>query len=145
MWTYSGDPSDSEKNAVRFLLQDTNESRPLVQDEEIDWLITQNANLYLAAAALCDVLVAKTGAMRSKTIGEFRISYSSDFYKMLGASLRARGLTHQLPYAGGISIADKLNQQNSSDWVDPAVSRGLGDNPAAPHPTTPSQNPLTTI
>jgi hypothetical protein len=38
-WTYSADPSASDVDQVRFLLQDTDPSFTLLQDEEIQWLI----------------------------------------------------------------------------------------------------------
>jgi hypothetical protein len=38
-WTYSGDPSDSDVDQVRFTLQDTDTGFQLLQDEEIQWLI----------------------------------------------------------------------------------------------------------
>src|SRR5690606_19557669 len=40
-FTYSGDPATSDKDEVRFLLQDTDASLPLLQDEEIAWLIAE--------------------------------------------------------------------------------------------------------
>lgn len=36
---YSGDPSNSELDAARFLIGDTNESAPIMQDEEIKYII----------------------------------------------------------------------------------------------------------
>ena len=156
-WTYDAEALNSttagyytgstagERWQIRLLIQDTNTARQLFQDEEIDWQQTKEANIYMAAAALCDVLVAKAGGVKSKKISEFAISYDPRYYQSLAAQLRARGFGHQVPYAGGISIADKLAQQSDPDWVPPAIPRGLDNNPAAPAPATPNTNPLTTI
>lgn len=38
-FTYSGDPSKSPVDAARFLLGDTDKSAPILQDEEIKYLI----------------------------------------------------------------------------------------------------------
>ena len=38
-WTYSGDPQNSELDECRFLLGDTNESAPILQDEEIEYIM----------------------------------------------------------------------------------------------------------
>lgn len=130
---------------VRFLVQDTQTARQLLQDDEIYWLLTTESNIFMTAAACCDSLVAKAGSIHSKAISEFRITYNSEYYRALGATLRARGAFHQMPYAGGISISDKEAQQANTDWVPPAIARGLDDNPAAPSPATPSINPLMTI
>lgn len=145
-WTYADDLAHSTLFQVRFLIQDTNTNRQLFSDEEVQWTLSQEANVYCAAAALCDVLVAKAGGVRSKRISEFSISYDPVFYRALGGQLRARGAGHQVPYAGGISIADKLAQQQDSDWPQPRVTNGLDNNPQAPQPSSPpmgSSDPLT--
>lgn len=43
-WTYSGNPSDSQLNEIRFIIGDTNEAEPIMQDEEIEYLITEYGN-----------------------------------------------------------------------------------------------------
>jgi len=63
MWSYSGDPSATDRDQVRFYCQDTVENRPLLQDEEIDFLLSQwsaavNSPLYVAAVA-CEVIAGK--------------------------------------------------------------------------------------
>lgn len=129
---------------VRLLIQDNRTARQLLQDEEIEQFINSEANIYMAAAACCDSLVAIAGTQKSKKISEFQITYDAGFYRELAAQLRARGQGHQTPYAGGISIADKLAQQENTDWVPPAVSRGLDDNLGAPSPAANPTNPLVT-
>jgi hypothetical protein len=130
---------------VRFLVQDTKYTRQLLQDDEIYWMITQEANVFMAAAACCDSLVASAGNIKSKKISEFFISYDIVFYTKLAGMLRARGAGHQVPYAGGISISDKEAQQANSDWVSPTIGIGLDNHPNAPQPTLNPTNPLTTI
>lgn len=127
---------------VRFLVQDVQTARQLLQDDEIYWTLTVEANVFMAAAAVCESLVARAGSIRKKSISEFSIVYEPAFYQKLATQLRARGAGHQVPYAGGISISDKEAQQASTDWVAPAISRGLDNNPMAPSPATPPQSPL---
>lgn len=43
-WSYSGDPTKSKLDECRFLLGDTNESSPIMQDEEIQYIISQAGN-----------------------------------------------------------------------------------------------------
>lgn len=38
-WSYSGDPSESEIDELRFLLSDTDQSSPIFSDEELQYLI----------------------------------------------------------------------------------------------------------
>lgn len=40
-FSYSGDPSNSKLDECRFLLMDTSESNPIMQDEEINYIIAQ--------------------------------------------------------------------------------------------------------
>lgn len=59
-FSYSGDPSKSPVDAARFLLGDTDKAAPIMQDEEIKYIITEygegtNAckyQLFLRAATL---------------------------------------------------------------------------------------------
>lgn len=143
---YSG-VTVGQRNQVRMWIQDTNVNRQLFQDEEVDWSLKTEANVYTAAAALCDILVTQAGGggVKSKKIGELAITYDVQFYVTRGTMLRSRGCGHQIPYAGGISASDKATQQADTDWVQPSTMRKLGENPAAPSPSIPSNNPLTTI
>jgi hypothetical protein len=56
-WTYSGDPSTSDRDAVRFYVQDTDPDFQLIADEEIDFLIDKwdpqvpDTALFVAALA----------------------------------------------------------------------------------------------
>lgn len=40
-WSYSGDPASSKLDECRFLTGDTNEAYPIMQDEEIQYLISE--------------------------------------------------------------------------------------------------------
>lgn len=134
-----------EKDQVRFLIQDRTSTRPFFQDEEIEWVLTQEHNIYMAAAVLCETLVARSGGVKWKQIDDLGIEYNTDFFRGLATSLRARGLSHQLPYAGGISASDKLSVSGETDWIRPVFSRDLGDNPDAPGPTGAPPDSLTSI
>lgn len=127
---------------VRLLIQDTNTNRQLLQDEEIDWLQTQDSNTYGIAASCCDVLVGKGGTIKSKTVGDLSLTYDVAFYRGLAGTLRSRALSAQVPYCGGISITDKIAQQADTDAVQPNFAKGMENNPGAPTPAITSPNPL---
>lgn len=40
-WTYSGDPSTSQLDEIRFIIGDTNVNAPIMQNEEIEYLIAE--------------------------------------------------------------------------------------------------------
>jgi hypothetical protein len=129
---------------IRLLLQDNQSNRPLLQDEEIDWLQTQEMNAYMAAARCCDMLIARAGSIRMKRVSELVLEYDPKFYQSLAFQLRARGMTYQMPFAGGISISDKLAQQSDIDAVVPLFFRGFADNPYTRHPA-PGEQPSAAI
>lgn len=133
-WTYAGDFTLA-RDQVRFLIQDTQSTRPLLTDAEIAWLVSTEANVYMAAAACCDSLVAKIGNVKTRWIGDLRVTVDPTYYRGVSATLRSRGMSHQVPFAGGISAADKQVQQDDPDAVQPRVFRTALDNPRADQPT----------
>jgi hypothetical protein len=139
-WTYDlsklSDATLGPRYQVRFLVQDTNTNRQLVQDEEIDWTLSQAANVYTAAADICDSLVARAAGVQTRKVGDLTLTYDPKFYRELAATLRARGASDQIPFFGGQSISGKEANQNDTDAVSPAFAIGLDDNPAAPSPST---------
>lgn len=134
-WTYSGDPATSSRDAVRFLIQDTNESAPLVSDEEIAWELSQhNNNLYRAAAVLANTVAATFAqAVQTKSVGSLSITYAarSEAYTSLARRLAARVRSKSViaPYAGGISISDKQTREADTDWNRPDFEIGMSDYP----------------
>lgn len=143
-WSYDA-ALGTDVDRVRFLVQDNNSAKQLFQDEEIDWVLSNEDNIYTAAATLCDQLVTRAGGVKSKKISEFTITYDLSVYRSLAMSLRARGAYNQVPYAGGISELDKTKLQDDPDAVQPKFSRRLHDNPEAPEPGITSDDPLRQI
>lgn len=49
-WTYTGNPASSDKDKYRFLISDTDENDPILQDEEIQYVVdtyeSENKRLY---------------------------------------------------------------------------------------------------
>jgi len=41
-FSYTGDPSESKLNECRFLIGDTDDKHPILQDEEINYIISQS-------------------------------------------------------------------------------------------------------
>jgi hypothetical protein len=62
-WSYSGDPSKSELDAFRFMLKDTVETDPLLQDEEIQYILAnykgKNARLAIGYRQCAATLARK--------------------------------------------------------------------------------------
>ena len=119
-FTYSGDPSDSTLDQVRFLVGDTDSTDPFLQDAEVTWLIQQWTDGYEAARAAAEVMAGKFSqkASYSKSVGELSVSETSatqaNEFRMLADRLAAQRLR-------AAPALPKINQQsivNTQDRVD---------------------------
>ncbi len=116
---------------VRFLIQDTASATAQLQDEEIDWLLTEaGGNVYRAAAAAAQTLASRYAADVDRSVsgaGGLSVSASQRFtqYTQLAAQLTARAAKkgRGVPFAGGISVSQKDAQAEDSDRVPPAFVR----------------------
>lgn len=79
-WTYSGDPSSSARDEVRYLIGDTNEDDQQLSDQEIAWAIAQYPSQgagypnFKAAILLVNGLISKYTSSVSKTVGSLSIN-----------------------------------------------------------------------
>lgn len=131
-YTYADDPDSDgtaaqKRDAVRFLIQDTTTAAGaaggrLVTDAQIAFAIAEEMNVYTAAAAICDILVAQAKGVRSKSVGDVSVSYDAGFYESLGKRLRKRGETYVSVYAGGQSVSDKETDTADTDRVQPSFA-----------------------
>jgi hypothetical protein len=139
-WTYSGDPSDSDRDAVRFLTGLTDSDDQRINDEELDWLLGQNDDdVFLTAAAAARAVGATYADQVDKTVGDLSLKYSqrADKFKELAAALDKQAtsqvghptLSSLLAYAGGISATDKKARSSDSDYPPPITWNGQFDNP----------------
>lgn len=94
-WSYSGDPTTSPLDQVRFLIGDTDENAPLLLDAEISFAITEEATPNAAAAYCCETLARKFAKEVDKTIGPLRVSLSqkSKAYQDLAIAFRKKEAT----------------------------------------------------
>jgi len=133
-WTYTGDPQDSEKDAVRFLIGDTNKDDQLLKDAEIEYLLQRhNGNVNLAAGKAARGLAAMFTRDADKSVGDLRISSSqrASQYEDLAKRLEREAYIRATPFAGGISHSQKEKEQHREDRVKPSFKRGQFDKPGA--------------
>ena len=134
-WTYTQNPANSNKDAVRFLVGQTSTNDPvLVYDQEIDYVLTQEGGVYCAAAAIGRSMLQRFSAVDplSLTVGNLSETYGDRSIRLQNA---LRGLERQcalrsaLPSAGGIVLADKLAREADTSLVPPIFKIGMDDNP----------------
>lgn len=101
MWSYDGDPTGDRTDEVRFMVGDTDPAEELVQNEEIDFVLTQYPPVegrppWLAAAHVADAIAAKFARRADRSIGTLSIQAKQqrDHYVELAASLRVQHATN---------------------------------------------------
>lgn len=107
-WSYSGNPADSLKDAVRFEIGDTNPNDPLLQDEEIQYVLSQHNNHILwSAVKCCEIVMVNLAREVNSTMGRSRVEASQKFksYELIAKKLRARLISGSAPIAGGLDTA----------------------------------------
>lgn len=124
-WSYSGDPSTSPKDEVRFLVGDTDSTKPLISDEEVNYTIAlvyaadpPASGNYLPAAFCADSIASKSARSVDKSVGDLRISYSQQAkaFRDMAFQLRQRAtLAGVKVYAGGQLLGEKLGDYVNTD------------------------------
>lgn len=140
-FNYSADPSSSDLDEVRFWLQDTDSTDPLLQDEELQFLLDTwdhiaDSNLFTAAVA-AEIIAARFA--REVNISadgvSANVSELQQKYNDLAASLRdqykQKGATGA-PFAGGTTHWESMASLQSDPSIKPLWAwLGMHDNPEA--------------
>jgi hypothetical protein len=103
VWSYEANFSNP-RDVVRLLSGDTERSMGLLYDDELNWLLTQQANPYLCAAAACDLIGAKLAKRPDISIAgqSARLGERVQWYSARADSLRLEAGRHGGATAIGI-------------------------------------------
>ena len=126
-WSYSGDPSLDPKDAIRFIIGDTDQAERLLEDEEIRWAISNcKDNLNYAAYKCVLACIAKlsAGAIDLR-IGNIEEKNSSRVKFLHEVADKLKGDIYFVPniYCGGLSVDEKLDKQADEDATQSAFRR----------------------
>lgn len=129
-WTYSSTSITTDLAKVRLLVGLTDTSDQLMTDEEIQFYIDTEANIYSAAAKCANALASQFARQVDKEMGDLKLlaSQKSRMFLKLSDVLTARGAMSGVPTSGGISIAERDALSSGADKIGPAVLRGIHDN-----------------
>lgn len=131
-WSYSGDPTSSDADAVRFFVQDTNADDQLLTDEEIHFLITH----WLAYDSMIFVAAMAAETIASKFAREITVSAdgvsvgTNDLqqkYLSLAKQLRAQYQLEQVTGAPN-SFGNNFSQEFDASIEPLSFGIGLLDN-----------------
>lgn len=115
----------TDRGKVRFLTGDTNALDILLQDDELDYLLTTYTTVLRSAIEACRAIAAKLSRESDKRIGDLSLSMSqrATAYLVLAKTLQASSSLVMSGYAGGISISDKQFNDTDSDRIEPIFKR----------------------
>ncbi len=132
-FSYSGDPSRTPRDGVRFYVGDTNRQRPLLDDREVDFALAANPNPLIAAAVLAEHLMGKFAREADVTVGPVSKSFSSisEAFSKKAEQLRCEANKRAGVSFPAITIQGKRNLQENENLTRPAFLVGLTDNPFA--------------
>lgn len=136
-FTYSGNPADSDRDAVRFYSGDTDANDPLLQNTEVEFAIAENTNLFLAAAECCEAIAAKFArkVTRSNIGQSANLSDKQNHYEQRAMKLRQRARRNLQVFAGGLTKSGKRALDADTDATQPDFARGMDDFEGTRDPT----------
>jgi len=129
-WTYSGIPSSSDKDAVRFLCGDTDPNEQIVRDEEIEFALLQNPAVNIAAAYVCEAIAAKFSGCVDEKVGPLERSgaQKAKAYRERAEELRRNDTRFAEIFVGGTTISGKEALASDINATQPIFSIGMDDN-----------------
>lgn len=134
-WTYTGNPADSTKDAVRFLVGQTSTSDPVVvSDQEITWAATQCGNSYATAVMVGEAMLQQYAGKdaQSLTVGNLSETYGDRAARLQVTLMnlkRQSGMRNVVPVAGGLTIADQQSRAADTSLTPYVFEVGMNDNP----------------
>ena len=130
-WTYTGDPENVTRDAVRLNYGDIVTTNQLLQDAEVDYAYAEEGSVLAAAARCCEILAAKFADLAdNRKLGSLSITFSekSQRFTQKAKDLRKRAMAYATPYAGGISDAKEEIFEDDSDLIQPVFERDMMKN-----------------
>ena len=130
-WSYSGDPSSSTLNAVRFLVGDTDTTDQLISNEEITYFVTEFANARRAASEAARAIAAKYARLMSRSIGGLSADFSAKYRQYLELADNLLTKEEMKPVAlfiSGYTKSQKEIVELDSDRESTFSRKGIMDN-----------------
>ena len=133
-WTYNSDVS-TDRDKVRLLIGDKDTNDQLLSDEEIDFVITQQPNVYYSAAQCCETIAGKFGRDVSTTLEGMSIAKRQRFENYLNMANQLRTMAMRVapskPFAASIDKDDKeaYSYHENSNLVQPNFEIEMHDHP----------------
>lgn len=133
--TWSYDPAlvgTNEVDTIRLICGDTDSQAWLLANEEIQWSINTQRNLWAAAAQCAEnIAMLFTRRVDVKLGRAMQIAYSKTAAQYFERArwLRMKSMGTVVPYVGGASVADKQAQMNDPALVAALFTKTMMESP----------------
>lgn len=132
-WSYSGDPGTSDKDELRFMVADTDDTVPLLTDEEIGYLISRWMPRYGSMQMVASVAAASIGRKFAGVTSiqadgvSVNVSEISKAYADMAASLRQEA--ERADIGGELDMSDIMVGMRPDPGIIPlSFAKGMHDN-----------------
>jgi hypothetical protein len=138
-FSYNFRPADSNRDAVRFHIQDTDAATSFLHDEEIDYLLgVFGTNIDAVCAECCEIMASRYAKKQEVSVANYNMNMDSVYKKLMDRAndFRTNSVTVDSFRAPAISKMIKQSIVDDTDNVRSSFSRDLMDNPLASVPGT---------
>jgi len=127
-WTYVNS-GNSTRDKVRFLCGDTNILNQLIQDEDIDAILLDYSNPFMAAAEACDAIAAKLSFDTDTSNSGLSVAGSKRAiaFKTLSKDLRKKAGRSISIFSGGRTKSEAEDSRADDSIKQPAFETGMHD------------------
>ena len=150
-WTY--DPTfTAPRDTIRFLTFDTDYLNPLLADEEVNRCIaleaadpTRTSAQYRIAAMACFIIATRMSGFGDQAVGDVRNKFNERAADYTARADDYRERARQaggVPYAGGITLADKQTADLDLGRTHPMFTRDMLTPPGVGTGAYPTRAPL---
>ena len=123
----------TDLDKVRLEIGDTDSTAQLLADDEINYLITQERNLWSASARCCEVISRNFLRKADVRIGRggttLTYSVAAKQYAEMATAFRKRANGMNVPWSGGRSISEKDSLAQDPDAVQPLFTKTMFGDP----------------
>lgn len=127
MWTYSGDPTSSPKDKLRFDIGDTLQFDPLLQDEEINFCLGAESTYNGGVARACESIAMRFQREASTKVGalSYDLATRAQQWSDRADMYRKRANASRPFYVGGMSKSEKRADESNPDKTGPYFRKDM--------------------
>jgi len=129
--TYSGDPSASDLDHIRFVIGDTDVNDPLLQDGELNYCLSRESSFYGACALACESIGNRFSQEADVIMGtamQLKLNARAQQWMSRAQDYRQRAVAAHAPESGGMSKAQKEQDFSNPDRTGPYFRKDMEEN-----------------